>query len=67
MSEQNQLIGAYLTPEQFSEFKTVQRYYGIRSNSDAVRFLIRQELRRIHSQPPGEQEPVDKVPVGHSV
>lgn len=55
MSEQeSQLIGAHLSPEQVREFEVIQEFYGIKSKSDTLRFVIRQEARRINVEVPCE-------------
>jgi hypothetical protein len=55
MSEQeSQLIGAHLSPVQVREFEVIQEFYGIKSKSDTLRFVIRQEARRINVQVPCE-------------
>ena len=45
--ENKRNINTYLDPQQWAEFETVQRFYGIDTNADVVRFLIRKEARLI--------------------
>lgn len=45
-------INTYLDDTQWKEFEAVQRYYGIDTNVDVVRFLIRKEARKITEQAP---------------
>jgi len=45
-------VNTYLDKTQWQEFVTVQRYHGIETNADVVRFLIRKEAREIaHAAP----------------
>ena len=48
------MINTPLDREQLTEFETVQRYHGINTIADVVRFLIRKEYRVItdHLQQP---------------
>jgi hypothetical protein len=45
-------VNTYLDEYQWQEFETVQRYHGIETNADVVRFLIRKEARKITEQAP---------------
>ena len=51
MSEQTQkFVNTLLDSQQLNDFERVKAYHGISSNSETVRFLIRQEARRIERQ-----------------
>lgn len=43
-------IAAPLDETLWEDFETVQRFHGMESNADVVRFLIRKEARQIRSQ-----------------
>jgi len=48
-------VNTELKGELVQEFELVKRYYGIGSNADVVRFLIRKEIRQIQLMAlPGE-------------
>jgi ribosomal protein S3AE len=49
---QQKWLNTLLTGDEVEEFLAVQAYHGIRTNADVVRFLIRQEARRINAQVP---------------
>jgi len=48
----------YLAPESQGDLSEIKDYYGIKNNTEAIRFLIRQEARRLRLQPalPAVQE-----------
>lgn len=40
-------LNTLLDGDHLTEFERVKSYHGIKTNSDVVRFLIRQEARRV--------------------
>lgn len=56
MSEQpeKQPLNTWLDNEQAAQFNAVKTYLGMSSNSEVVRFLIRQEYRRITAENPAQ-------------
>lgn len=52
MSELDKMVGAYLSRGQWQELDAIKTYHGITANADAVRFLIRQEARRVSAESP---------------
>lgn len=44
---ETKFLNTLLDGEQIAEFERVKDYHGIKTNSDVVRFLIRQEARRV--------------------
>ncbi|MBN1954865.1 MAG: hypothetical protein JW900_07420 [Anaerolineae bacterium] len=64
MGEKSRLfVNTLLENEELEQFFQVQRHYAIRSNSDVVRFLIRQEARRI--APPLNGDALTRVLAGY--
>lgn len=49
-SNNKRWLNALLDAEDAARFDTIQHHHGIQSKSDIVRYLIRQEARRIASQ-----------------
>ena len=52
MSDDVKLVGTHLSPDQLAELDQIRIYYGIERNSDLLRFLIREEARRINDSFP---------------
>lgn len=44
-------VNTYLSVELSEKFLQVKRYYGIDTNADVVRFLIKKEARQIKDEP----------------
>ena len=56
------MINTPLDREQLTEFETVQRYHGINTIADVVRFLIRKEYRTIAQQTNNDGNSNDHIP-----
>jgi hypothetical protein len=52
-----------VAPQDSGELETIQAYHGIKNRSDAIRFLIRQEARRI--QQPTHDYTVSNIMAGY--
>jgi len=50
--DEKQYLNTVLSPENVREFQQVKAYLGIATNSDVIRYLIRQEFRRIAQTEP---------------
>lgn len=50
--DEKQYLNTVLSPENVREFQQVKAYLGIATNSDVIRYLIRQEARRIAQTEP---------------
>jgi hypothetical protein len=50
--DEKQYLNTVLSPENVREFQQVKAYLGIATNSDVIRYLIRQEFRRIAQADP---------------
>ena len=61
--ENKRNINTYLDKNQWAEFETVQEFYGIDTNVDVVRFLIRKEARAIANGFAESQPQLEKVTV----
>ena len=48
--QDGKFLNTYLEGRHLTEFERVKAYHGIKTNSDVVRFLIRQEARRVAKQ-----------------
>lgn len=45
--QETKFLNTLLDGDHLAEFERVKDYHGIKTNSDVVRFLIRQEARRV--------------------
>jgi len=50
--DKRKYLNTLLEGEHLAEFERVKAYHGIKTNSDVVRFLIRQEARRVARESP---------------
>jgi len=48
--QDGKFLNTFLEGQHLAEFERVKAYHGIKTNSDVVRFLIRQEARRVARQ-----------------
>lgn len=54
-------VNTLLAADQFTDLLRIKEHYGIAARSDTIRFLIRQEIRRLDSEK--SENPVSGSPI----